>query len=84
MPRLKSTAPKRDAPAVFVRLIKKNLDVAGCKTLRDLAPKVYMAESTLYARVRNPEEFRLDEICRIIKILKLSDSEKQEIAEALE
>ena len=83
MPRLKATAPKRDAPRVFVRLIRKNLDVAGCDTLRDLAQKAHIPESTLYARVRNPENFRFGEICRIAHILKLNKSEIEELAQAL-
>lgn len=83
MPRLKANAPKRDAPRVFVRLIKKNLDVAGCETLRELAPKVHIAESTLYARMRHPEEFKFGEICRIAHILKLNESEIEELAQAL-
>ena len=83
MPRLKATAPKRDAPRVFVRLIRKNLDVAGCETLRDLAQKAHIPESTLYARVRNPENFRFGEICRIAHILKLNKSEIEELAQAL-
>lgn len=83
MPRLKANAPKRDAPRVFVRLIKKNLDVAGCETLRELAPKVHIAESTLYARMRHPEEFKFDEICRIVSVLKLNENEVSELAQAL-
>ena len=83
MPRLKVTAPKRDAPRVFVRLIKKNLDVAGCETLRELAPKVRIAESTLYARMRHPEEFKFGEICRIVSVLKLNENEVSELAQAL-
>lgn len=83
MPRLKATAPKRDAPRVFVRLIRKNLDVAGCETLRDLAQKAHIPESTLYARVRNPENFRFGEICRIVSVLKLNENEVSELAQAL-
>lgn len=83
MPRLKSTAPKRDAPRVLVRLIRKNLDIAGCQNLRDLSHKVHIAESTLYARVRHPEDFRFDEICRIVTVLKLDENEVSELAQAL-
>lgn len=83
MPRLKANAPKRDAPRVFVRLIKKNLDIAGCETLRELAPKVHIAESTLYARMRHPEEFKFCEICRIVSALKLNENEVSELAQAL-
>lgn len=83
MPRLKANAPKRDAPRVFVRLIKKNLDIAGCETLRDLAQKAHIPESTLYARVRNPENFRFGEICRIVSALKLNENEVSELAQAL-
>lgn len=83
MPRVKANAPKRDAPRVFVRLIKKNLDIAGCETLRDLAQKAHIPESTLYARVRNPESFRFGEICRIAHILKLNESEIEELVKAL-
>lgn len=69
-------APKKEQvyKANLIATIRKYAYAYGY-SLDDLAEKVGMSCSTLYARMRNPGKFSLDELNRIAKAIHIPQTE---------
>ena len=78
MPRLKSVDRKKMADTEMMAIISKYLTLRGL-TRRDLARRILMPETTLYARCRNPGDFRREELMKIFNVLNVSEDDKDAI-----
>lgn len=75
MPKLKETEEQR-RDKLFKALIAKNMALCGYSCNKDLAPRMYMHERTFNYKLKDPDKFTREELCRLFTLLKFTAEEK--------
>lgn len=81
MPRIRKTAAqmaqeeRQNRERLFIGTLNKYRMTAGFLSWKLAAPYLMMSEATLFRRMKNPETFTLEELHRIIKVLRIPKEE---------
>lgn len=81
MPRIRKTAAqmvqeeRQNRERLFIGTLNKYRMAAGFLSWKLAAPYLMMSEATLFRRMKNPETFTLEELHRIIKVLRIPKEE---------
>lgn len=81
MPRIRKTAAqmaqeeRQNRERLFIGTLNKYRMAAGFLSWKLGAPYLMMSEATLFRRMKNPETFTLEELHRIIKVLRIPKEE---------
>lgn len=78
----KRAMTEQEKRAAKSKMIIRSLIGTNGMTIRSIADEINMPVSTLYLRLRNPESMRVEDLCRIMKVVGASADERQDLLKA--